>query len=103
MPSGIAIKVAAVSIRTKTSSVRPPRRLIDPTFDVDATPVITSEMTSGMTVMRIAFTHSVPAGAMASTARSSVLLPVAPIARPTASPAPRPTRTRVLSFIGRRC
>jgi hypothetical protein len=36
--------------------------------DAEATAVMTSETTSGMTVMRIALTHSVPIGAMASAA-----------------------------------
>ena len=35
----------------------------------EATPVISSETTSGITVMRMALTHSVPIGAMASAAR----------------------------------
>ena len=99
IPSGIARIVAPASIARNTSSVRPPMRLIAPTFDVDATPVITSDTTNGMIVMRIAFTHNVPAGATASTTRTSVLLWLAAIARPRTSPAPRPTRTRLLSFI----
>ena len=74
IPSGIARTVAPASIVINTSSVRPPMRLMAPTFDVEAIPVITSDTTSGMIVMRIAFTHNVPAGATASTARTSVLL-----------------------------
>ena len=61
-------------------------------------PVISSETTSGITVMRMAFTHSVPTSATASTARSSAALPEAAIAAPPASPAPSATRTRVLVF-----
>ena len=73
-------------------------RLIAPTFDVDATPVITSDTTNGMIVMRIAFTHNVPAGATASTTRMSVLLWLAAIARPRTSPAPRPTSNWLALF-----
>ena len=42
-----------------------------PIVEADATPVITSETTSGMTVMRMALTQSVPIGATASAACSS--------------------------------
>jgi len=83
----------------KTSNVRPPSRPIALTSLADATPVMMSETTSGMTVMRIAFTHSVPIGAMLSATRRSGAPPYAPIAMPPATAAPREMRTRVLSFI----
>ncbi len=56
---------------TNTSSVRPPSRPIAFMSVADATPVMSSDTTSGMTVMRMAFTHSVPIGAMKSAAASS--------------------------------
>ena len=55
------------------------------TSDAEATPVMSSETTSGITVIRMAFTHSVPIGATASAARMSVALCDAPMARPAAS------------------
>ena len=58
-------------------------RPIDRMSDADATPVISSDTTSGMTVIRMAFTQSVPIGATASAARSSVALPEAAMAMPT--------------------
>src|SRR5260221_5481891 len=71
---------------------------MEPVCDVDATPVMTSETTSGITVIRIALTHNEPTGAMASTAPRSVELCVAATISPMARPRPRPTRTRVPSF-----
>ena len=65
----------------------------------EATPVISSETTSGMTVMRMALTHSAPIGAIASAARMSVALPVAAMIAPAMTAATRARRTRVLSFI----
>ena len=59
----------------KTSSVRPPRRPMAFTSVADATPVMSSETTSGITVMRMAFTHSVPIGAMKSAAREKRRVP----------------------------
>ena len=65
------ISVATASMLMKTASVRPPSRPTALTSDADATPVMTRETTSGITVIRIAFTQSVPTGAMASAALSS--------------------------------
>jgi hypothetical protein len=65
----------------------------------DATAVIRSEITSGITVILIALTQSVPIGAMKSAARSSVALPDAAMAIPPAIAAMRATSTRVLSFM----
>src|SRR6059058_2568643 len=80
-------------------SVRPPMRPIAPTSVADATPVISSETTSGTTVIRMAFTQSVPIGASASAASSNGLLPNAAMSAPMAIAAASATRTRVLSFI----
>src|SRR5207248_11727786 len=93
------IRVATGSMPGKTASVRPPSRHTALTSDADATPVMTRETTSGITVIRIAFTQSVPTGAMASAAWSSDGLCVAAMAIPPARPTPSPTRTCVLSFI----
>jgi hypothetical protein len=84
-----------------TSSVRPPSRPIAFTSVADATPVMISETTSGITVIRIAFTHSVPIGASESAARSRASLPDAAINAPPTTAAPSATRTRVLSFMRR--
>ena len=65
----------------------------------DATPVMSSETTSGMTVIRMAFTHSVPIGAMASAALASGTIPDALMIMPSRMAAMSATRTRVLSFI----
>ena len=67
--------------------------------EADATPVISSETTSGITVIRMALTQSVPIGATASAAPSSARLCDAAMAMPTTRPAPSATRTRVLSFM----
>ena len=97
--SGITIRVAAASMARNTASVRPPSRPTAVTSDADATPVITSETTRGITVIRIALTQSVPTGATASAAPSSAALCVAAMAMPAPRPAPSPTRTCVLSFM----
>ena len=85
--------------RINTSSDLPPMRPMAFTSLADATPVMSSEITSGMTVIRIAFTHSVPIGAMASAAVVSGTLPDALMIVPSRMAAMSATRTRVLSFI----
>ena len=97
--SGMTTAATHASNSTNTSSVRPPRRPIDLTSAADATPVMSSETTSGITVIRMAFTQNVPIGAMASAAWSSGALPDAAMATPPMTAAPSATRTRVLSFI----
>ena len=97
--SGIIINVATASMPRKTANVRPPSRPTALTSDADATPVITRETTSRITVIRIAFTQSVPTGATASAAWSSDGLCVAAMAIPPARPTPSPKRTWVLSFM----
>ncbi len=84
---------------TNTRRVRPPSLPIDFTSLAEATPVMRSETTSGITVIRMALTQSVPTGAMASAACSSDTFPDAAIAAPPATAAPRAMRTRVLSFM----
>jgi len=49
-----------------TSNVRQPMRPIDFTSEAEQTPTMRSETTKGITVMRIALTHSVPTGATKS-------------------------------------
>ena len=58
-------------------------RPIDFTSFADATPVISSDTISGMTVMRIALTQTVPMGETRSAASSNVVFPDAAIAAPT--------------------
>ena len=69
------------------SSVRVPSRPIDLRSAAPATPVMMSDTTSGITVIRIALTQIVPIGASQSAAASSVGLPLAAMAAPPARPA----------------
>ena len=80
--AGMTMSAVTTSSATKMASVRPPMRPIDARFLVDAIPVISRETTSGITVIRIAFTQSVPIGATRSAACSSAGLPEAAIAAP---------------------
>ncbi len=98
MPSGSASMVAPASMAMNTAIVRLPIRPIVDTSDAEATPVISSDTTNGITVIRIAFTQSVPRSATASAAPISVALCDAPISRPPARPAPTPTSTHLPSF-----
>ena len=98
-PSGRARSVAPASIAKNTASVRPPIRPMLEMSATEATPVITSDTTNGITVIRIAFTHNVPIGVTASAAWSRVASWDAEMAMPPSSPAPNPTRTRVPSFM----
>jgi hypothetical protein len=58
-----------------------------------------SETTSGITVIRIAFTHSDPIGERKSAALNSGALAESEIAVPMPTAAPSAMRTRVDSFI----
>ena len=90
------------STRRTPSSVRPPMRPIAEMSDADATPVMSSETTSGITVIRMALTQSVPIGATrvgGAPAARAVRGRDRPV--PTTRPATSATRTRVPSFIGR--
>ncbi len=98
-PNGMTTAAVPVSKATNTRRVRPPSLPIDFTSLAEATPVMRSETTSGITVMRMALTHSVPTGAMASAACRNEALPDAAIAAPPATATQSATRTRVLSFI----
>ena len=80
--AGMTMSAVTTSCATKMASVRPPMRPIDERFLVDAIPVISREITSGITVMRMALTHSVPRGATRSAAWRSAGLPEAAIAAP---------------------
>ena len=93
-----AMATIANNIRN-TSSVRPPTRPIARTSAAEAIPVMRSETTSGITVMRMALIHNAPIGAMASAARTSDALPDAAIAIPATIATARVIRTRVDSFI----
>src|SRR5205823_3544319 len=64
-----------------------------------ATPVTSSETTSGITVIRIALIQRTPTGVIASAARSRRASPEAATAAPAPRAAPSAIRTRVLSFI----
>ena len=59
---GIMTTAIPAGSSTNTITVRAPSRPIAATSVVDATPVTSSDTTSGITVIRIAFTHSVPMG-----------------------------------------
>src|SRR5258708_29756847 len=90
---------AAASIRTKTRIVRAPSRPTARTSAAEAMPVMRSETTSGTTVMRMALTHRVPIGAMASAAASNDGVSVAEMRKPPAIARRRASRTRLFSFI----
>src|SRR5690349_14856024 len=75
---------------------RPPTRAIL-VASAPAIPTITSETTSGTTVMRIAFTKSVPNGSMMATTRSIVAEPARLSKRPNSNPATSASKTLVLS------
>src|SRR5439155_21727915 len=92
---------AAVPTRStrNTSNVTPPRRPTALTSTVDATPVITSDTTSGITVIRMALTQIVPIGAIESAAATSDAFADAAIAAPSPTALPSATSTRVLSFM----
>lgn len=96
--SGIITAETKQSSRMKTPSVRAPICPMDLRSAAEATPVTSSATTSGMTVMRMAFTHKVPSGASASAARSNAVLPDAPTSAPSRMARTSATRTRVLSF-----
>ncbi len=97
--SGMTTTATDALSSTKMISDFPPMRPIALTSLAEATPVMSSETTSGMTVMRIAFTHSVPIGAIASAAFASGTLPDALMTIPSRMAAMSATRTRLLSFI----
>ena len=83
--AGMNRSAVTASCATKMAIVRPPIRPIDARFLVDAIPVISREITSGITVIRIAFTQSVPIGATRSAACRRARLPEAAIAAPARS------------------
>jgi len=97
--SGGAISAAksadALSRTTKVSRPRQPMRPIVPT-STDATLTMRRETTSGTTVIRMAFTQSVPIGSTNETRANSGGPPKAEIAIPPARPAARATRTRLV-------
>src|SRR5688572_19955239 len=96
----IGTTTSAVATRSSPNTItaRPPRRPIVFESLADATPVISSDTISGMTVIRIALTQSDPIGATASAARSSVAFPDAAMAAPRTRAATSAMRTRLLSF-----
>ena len=76
-------------------NARPPSRAMC-AASAPAMPTMTSDTTSGITVMRMAFTKSVPNGSTTATARSTVVAVVRLRSRPKTSPAVSARRTRVL-------
>ncbi len=58
--SGMTTTAVPTRSSTNTAIVRPPMRPIDRRSAADATPVMSSDTTSGITVIRIALTQSVP-------------------------------------------
>ena len=97
--SGMTTTAMPTSRRMNTEQRARAHRPIAFTSVADAMPVMMSETISGITVMRMAFTHSTPIGAMASAARSAWPFPLAAMTAPTAMAATSATRTRVPSFI----
>ncbi len=94
--SGMAKTAMPAINSTNTAIVRAPRRPIARRSAAEATPVTSSETTSGITVIRMALTHSVPTGATASAARSQNGSPLQAMAAPAASPAASAMRTQML-------
>src|SRR5690242_18097838 len=79
-----------------TSSARPPTRAIR-VASAPAMPTMTSDTTSGITVIRIALTNSDPNGSMYGRTPSIVAVSVRLSRRPHANPAMSASRTLVLS------
>ncbi len=71
--------------------------------DVEATPVTSSDTTSGITVMRIALTHSAPIGSTTETAANDAGCCVSDMMTPITRPATRPTRTLAVKDIVCEC
>ena len=93
-----AIAALKATKATKITNVRPPILAALPA-DVDARPVTRSETTSGMTVIRIAFTHSVPIGSIQATPTNKASAWFQEMNTPTARPTTRATRIRLVSDI----
>ena len=81
----------------KTTTPRPPMRAIAPPPPDVAMPTIRLETTSGITVMRIALTNSVPTGSTAAATRRDRSGSNSLSASPTPTPAASAMRTRVVS------
>ena len=97
--SGTAIAATKVRSPKNTSSVRRPtvpRLCMSP---AEPSPVMISDTTSGMTVMRMAFTQREPIGARKSTAASSWGFPSALTPMPRSIANTRASRTRDVDFI----
>ena len=96
---GIPTSATEALSATNTISDLFPMRPMAFTSLADAMPVMRSDTTRGITVIRMALTHNVPNGANASAALMSGTLPTAPMIVPNKMAAMSATRTRVLSFI----
>ena len=88
-----AMSPATTSRITNVTSARTPRRPSDREPMPVATPVISTETTSGTTVIRIALTHRLPNGSMIPTSRSANGLEVAATMLPSRKPAASAART----------
>ena len=93
-----AVATTAASRNSANSSiVRAASRPALAALAAVAMPVTSTENTSGITVMRSAFTHRVPTGCSMATTRASPAWPVAAIVAPAA----RPTASaRMMRFVG---
>ncbi len=98
---GRTMSASPASIPPNTRRVRPPIRPIALRFVADATPVMSSETTSGMIVIRMALIQIAPTGANQSATCSSIGLPEAAIAAPATRATMSATRTEVLFFTWR--
>ena len=96
---GTATRATHATCAVKITSVRPPMRPTDVTLVVEAIPVISSETTSGITVIRMALTQRMPIGITRSAACRSDVLPDAAIAAPAMSATTSAMRTVTALFM----
>ncbi len=96
-PSTVANTAAASNTSTKMTSARHPTCPMLRPPDEDATPTMRLDMTSGMTVIRIALIQSVPTVSMGETSAASPGVDPTEIHTPAATPRMRPRSTRAVS------
>jgi len=82
----------SATIATNSAIERPPKRVALLASTLEATAVITSEISSGITVIRMAFTQSVPMGSTKSDTRCSNGEPEDSMNTPASSPPTSPSR-----------
>src|SRR5512133_2574129 len=99
-PTTMAITAAITVATTKNVMARPPSRPMVAGFGARLTPAMRLLITRGITVMRMAAIHMVPATSRKRAAGANGPAPPA-MARPTAKPANRPIRTLTANGMAR--